>query len=352
MAAEAAISSAVELLGDLLIEKVKSLQAVEGNVRALKEELEWMQSFLNEANKKQGEDDGVRQWIKKVREVAQDAEDTIEMFTESRRNKGFLSRCTGFAKRMHRLDRIGDEIESIRARLVAIDKSRERYGIRALDVTPPDSNRRSLVELRRQLSPWQKDEHLVGIEADVEKLLRESVLDKEKRGLSVAVIEGMGGIGKSTLAREIYNHSDVVAADRFECRGWVVVSSEFTLKETLKQLILEMPGSDKRKLRELEETTKDELYFQRKLQEMLHEQLRGKKYFIVLDDLWEKEHWECLKSAFPQDQGMYLPCSPDQILHFYVTYFIALVDNKYFKILFMFFKFCMFAPLYDLRNIR
>lgn len=152
---------------------------------------------------------------------------------------------------------IGDEIESIRARLDAIDKSRERYGIRAIEVTPTDSNRRSLVELRRRLSPWQKDEHLVGIEADVEKLLRESVLD-EKRGLSIAVIEGMGGIGKSTFAREVYNHSDVVAADRFECRDWVVVSSEFTPLETLKHLILEMPGSDKQKLRELEERTKDE----------------------------------------------------------------------------------------------
>lgn len=223
MAAEAAISTVVELLADLLIKKVKSLQGVEGKVESLKEELEWMQSFLNEANKKQGQDEGVRNWIKKVREVAQDAEDMVEMFivtVDNEKKRGLLRRCTGFAKRMHRLDRIGDEIDSIRARLDAIDKSRDRYGIKEAATAVDSTRGRSGVELRRWLAPWQKDEHLVGIEDDVKKLLREAILDEEKRGLSVAVVEGMGGIGKSTLAREIYNHSGVVADDRFECRGF------------------------------------------------------------------------------------------------------------------------------------
>ncbi|XP_057802218.1 putative disease resistance protein At1g50180 isoform X2 [Salvia miltiorrhiza] len=306
MAAEAAISSAVELLGNLLIQKVKSLRGVEGNIQSLKEELEWMQSFLKEANKRQAGDEGVRNWIKKIREVAQDAEDTIEIFlvnVENAKNRGLLERCTTFPKRMYHLDRIGHEIESIRARLDAIDKSRERYGIKDFSesAAAEPAARRLQVESRRRLSPLQKDEHLVGIEDDVEKLLRESILDEEKKGLSVAVVEGMGGIGKSTLAREIYNHRQVVAG-RFECCGWVVVSSEFTPRETIKQLILELPDSDKRKLREVEETTGDELYLLRKLQEMLHQQLQGKTYFIVLDDVWEKEHWEYLRTAFPNEQ--------------------------------------------------
>ncbi|XP_057802237.1 disease resistance protein RPH8A-like [Salvia miltiorrhiza] len=302
MAAEAAISSAVELLGNLLIQKVKFLRGVKRNVELLRDELKRMQSFLKDANKKQFEDERVRNWISEMREVAEDAEDTVEMFllnVENSKSKGLLKRCTRFAKRMYQLNRIGDEIESIRARLDAIDKSRERYGIKSLEEAA-DSTRRSQVELRRQLAHWEKDEHLVGMEDDVKKLLRESIMD-EKKGHSVAVIQGMGGIGKSTLAREIYNHPDVVAG-RFECRGWVVVSSEFTPQETIKQLILELPGSDGKKLRELEETTKDETYLIRKLQEMLHQQLQGKNYLIVLDDVWEQQHWQNLKSAFPIEQ--------------------------------------------------
>ncbi|XP_057802896.1 putative disease resistance protein At1g50180 [Salvia miltiorrhiza] len=291
MAAEAAISSLVELLGDQLIQKVKFLRGVEGKVELLREELKRMQSFLKDANKKQFEKESVRNWISEIRELAQDAQDTIEIFllnVESAKNWRLFKRCTTFPKRMYHLDKIGDEIESIRDRLDAIDKSRERYGIKDLGEAA-ESSSRSEVELRRRLCPWQKDEHLVGVEDDVKKLLKESILCEEKKGLSIAVLEGMGGIGKSTLAREIYNHPDVVAGP-FDHRCWVVVSSEFTPQETIKQLILELPGSDKQKVRELEESTKDKLYLLQKLKEMLHKQLEGKSYFIVLDDVWEKEH--------------------------------------------------------------
>ncbi|XP_057802215.1 putative disease resistance protein At1g50180 isoform X2 [Salvia miltiorrhiza] len=303
MAAEAAISTLVELLGNQLIEKVKFLRGVEGKVELLREELKRMQSFLKDANKKQFEDESVRNWISEIRELAQDAQDTIEIFllnVENAKNWGLFKRCTSSPKRMYHLYKIGDEIESIRARLDAIDKSRERYGIKDLGEAAESASRLE-VELRRRLCPWQKDEHLVGVEDDVKKLLQQSILCEEKKGLSITVLEGMGGIGKSTLAREIYNHPDVVAGP-FERRGWVVVSSEFTPQETIKQLILELPGSDKQKVRELEESTKDKLYLLQKLKEMLHMQLEGKSYFIVLDDVWEKQHLESLITAFPNQQ--------------------------------------------------
>ncbi|XP_057802211.1 disease resistance protein RPP8-like [Salvia miltiorrhiza] len=303
MAAEAAISSLVELLRNLLIQKVKFLRGVEGKVELLREELKRMQSFLKDANKKQFEEERVRNWISGIRELAQDAEDTIEIFLlniESAKNWGLLKRCTSSPKRMYHLDKIGDEIESIRDRLDAIDKSRERYGIKDLGEAAESASRWE-VESRRRLCPWQKDEHLVGVKDDVEKLLHESILCEEKKGLCIAVLEGMGGIGKSTLAREIYNHPDVVAGP-FDRRGWVVVSSEFTPQETIKQLIFELLGSDKQKVRELEESTKDKQYLLQKLKEMLHKQLEGKSYFIVLDDVWEKEHLESLITAFPNQQ--------------------------------------------------
>ncbi|KAH6757249.1 hypothetical protein C2S53_010306 [Perilla frutescens var. hirtella] len=315
MAAETAISSAVQLLGDLLIQKVKFVRGVEGKVELLKDELNRMQSFLKDANKKQAQDERVRNWVSEIREVAQDAQDAIEMFLLNIQNHPRRS-CTSFSKRIYYIDRIGEEIESIQARVDAIHKSRERYGIRDLGEAAEDhSTWRSQLESRRRLAPWKTDEHLVGLEDDVRKLLRELILvdgkekEKEKKkGLSMAAIVGMGGIGKSTLARTIYNHPDVVVAGRFDCRAWVVVSGKFTPHETIKQLLLGLPRSDqdKERLREeikkLEGSTEDKLYLQQELQQMLHEQLEGKTYFIVLDDVWEKEHWEFLTSAFPDEQ--------------------------------------------------
>ncbi|XP_057802242.1 disease resistance protein RPH8A-like [Salvia miltiorrhiza] len=308
--AEAAISSLVELLGDQLIQKVKFLRGVEGKVESLKAELKRMQCFLEDANKKQFEDKNVQNWISEIREVAQDAEDTIEMFlinVENSKSKGLLKRCTRFARRMYELNRIGDEIESILAKIDAIDKSRERYGIKDFGKeATADSGWRLQVESRRRLSPLKTDEHLVGVEEDVKKLLEESILNEERMGLSIAVLEGMGGIGKSTLARAVYNHCDVLG--RFDSRGWVVVSSEFTPQETIKQLIFQLQRShqDKQKLldeiKKLEESIKDTLFVQEELKQMLHKELDGKSYFIVLDDVWEKEHLESLMSAFPNQQ--------------------------------------------------
>ncbi|KAH6755688.1 hypothetical protein C2S53_010157 [Perilla frutescens var. hirtella] len=304
MAAEVAISSAVRLLGILLIQELKFLRGVEGEVQLLKDELNRMQSFLKDANKKQAQDYSARTWISDIRKLAQDAEDAIEMFLLNVENP--RRSCTCFQNHVRHLHRIDQEIKSIQIRLDAIDKSRERYGIKDLGEAA-DSAWRSQVEAQRRLAPWQNDILLVGIEDDVEKLLRESILDKEKKGLSITVVEGMGGIGKSTLARTIYNHPHVIAGE-FDCRAWVVVSAEFTEEETIKQIILELPGSQSEKqwlrdeMKKLEKSMKDKHYVKEKLKQMLHRQLEGKTYFIVLDDVWEKDHWESLRSAFPHEQ--------------------------------------------------
>ncbi|XP_047967191.1 putative disease resistance protein At1g50180 isoform X2 [Salvia hispanica] len=304
--AESAVSSAVELLGNLLIDEVKSLRGVKGKVRLLKDELKSMQSFLKDADRKQAKDERVRNWVRELREIAFDAEDTIELFAvniENTTNTGFLKSFTGFPKRFYHVDRIGGKIKSIRDRLEAIDKSRERYGIQIAEEAEKEM---SQVELRRQLCPWQKDEHLVGMQDAVEKVLREAVLDEEKRGLLVVEIQGMGGIGKSTLAREIYNHPDVVDGP-FDRRGWVVVSSEFTPQEKIKQLIYQVSSEEKKsqlleEIQKLEQSTKDKLFQLQELRKMLHTELKGKTYVIVLDDVWEQDHWEYFESAFPQDK--------------------------------------------------
>ncbi|KAH6838121.1 hypothetical protein C2S53_001212 [Perilla frutescens var. hirtella] len=161
------------------------------------------------------------------------------------------------------------------------------------------------VERRRRLDPLDKDGDGVGLEEEVNLLLEKAILDGRK-GLCVATIAGMGGIGKSTLARKIYNHEAVAA--EFDCCAWVVVSSELTLEETIKQVMLELQKSTDSKqkvmkdMKELEESTRDKLFLHEKLREMLHKWLVGKQYFIVLDDVWEHAHWESLSSYFPSEQ--------------------------------------------------
>ncbi|KAL0402531.1 UNVERIFIED_CONTAM: putative disease resistance RPP13-like protein 3 [Sesamum latifolium] len=107
----------------------------------------------------------------------------------------------------------------------------------------------------------------------------------------------MGGIGKSTLPREVYNHVDVAA--RFECRAWAAVSREFNPKEIIKSLMLQLlDREEKREMLEIME--KSDL---QNVKNMLHQQLQGKRYFIVLDDVWQEEAWESLTGAFPDEEA-------------------------------------------------
>ncbi|KAL1552106.1 putative disease resistance protein [Salvia divinorum] len=294
------LASTVRLLADLLLYKINFLRSVQGKVELLKDELERIQCYLKDANQKQADSEGVRNWISEIREVALDSRDVIEMFILKVESKSRLGRFSTFPKHMHYVNKSGKEIDAIQERLQAIHRSRLSYGIRDLG-EEAELVSGSRVESWRRMPVWREDEHLVGGKVDMQKLLQESILDEGKReGLSIAVVEGMAGIGKSTLARNIYN----VVSGKFDCRCWVVVSSGFDARETIKQLIMQLPNSARLRdeIRKIEKSTKDEKYLLEKLQEMLHEQLKGKTYFVVLDDVWEKEHWESLRYAFPNKQ--------------------------------------------------
>ncbi|KAL7148699.1 hypothetical protein ABFS83_06G196400 [Erythranthe nasuta] len=302
--AEAAVLSAVKILSELVIRNAGYLHGVEDQVNWLKGELEMMQCFLKDAAEKQSENESIGKWISDIRELAHDADDVIESFIlkfdASRSNFGAFGKLIHLPSNLYHLSIVGNEINSIKGKLEEIERSRVRYGIQNLCEMRAESSR-SLedageVERRRRLSPWQKDKHVVGLERDVQLLLDKAILDGSG-GLTVATIVGMGGIGKSTLAKKVYNHSGV--AKRFDVCAWVVVSNEFKPKDIVKELMPQILGTRENKLAVLETMEKLSVA---SVEEMLHERLRGKRYFVVLDDLWDNKHWESLASVFP-DEG-------------------------------------------------
>ncbi|KAG8387539.1 hypothetical protein BUALT_Bualt02G0031600 [Buddleja alternifolia] len=97
----------------------------------------------------------------------------------------------------------------------------------------------------------------------------------------------MGGLGKTTLARKIYQNKEVQRT--FIARAWVCVSQQFNVKSVLQQ-ILEQLVPDEKQIANME---------QRELVIKLNKVLRRKSCLIVIDDIWETDHWEILKPSFP-----------------------------------------------------
>ncbi|XP_057957442.1 putative disease resistance protein RGA3 [Malania oleifera] len=94
----------------------------------------------------------------------------------------------------------------------------------------------------------------------------------------------MGGIGKTTLAQLIYNDERV--KEHFDVRIWVCVSENFDVKRILKEI--------------LESLTKESCGIQNldTILENIKDKLEGKKYLLVLDDVWNEveNKWEDFRS--------------------------------------------------------
>ncbi|XP_047951580.1 disease resistance protein RPP13-like [Salvia hispanica] len=133
----------------------------------------------------------------------------------------------------------------------------------------------------------EEEEVVVGLEKDVKQLLDRAILKKSNE-LEIYSIKGMTGIGKTTLARQVYK----AGASKFQRHAWVSISSGTSKKEILMKLIQQMVVGHERdpSLEEMDN---------RSLQQMLRQQLEGMLYFIVLDNVLEGRELSYILQALP-----------------------------------------------------
>ncbi|KAL1823618.1 hypothetical protein DCAR_0311552 [Daucus carota subsp. sativus] len=135
-----------------------------------------------------------------------------------------------------------------------------------------------------------KREVFVGYQAEASSLLQQLVSITKKR-LQVISIVGMAGLGKTTLARRLYNDPYVVSY--FYVRAWVTCSQIYHKRNLLLGI-----------LRSVAEVTDDVYQMDdNMLAHHLYRALMGRRYLIVIDDIWSREAWDDFKNCFPDDKN-------------------------------------------------
>ncbi|ESW22913.1 hypothetical protein PHAVU_004G005600 [Phaseolus vulgaris] len=102
---------------------------------------------------------------------------------------------------------------------------------------------------------------------------------------SILSIVGMGGLGKTTLAQHVYSDPKIEDA-KFDIKAWVCVSDHFHVL-TVTRTILEAITNQK-----------DDSGNLQMVHKKLKEKLSGKKFLLVLDDVWNERpaEWEAVRT--------------------------------------------------------
>ncbi|KAH0666349.1 hypothetical protein KY285_027555 [Solanum tuberosum] len=130
------------------------------------------------------------------------------------------------------------------------------------------------------------DEEVVGFEKHVENIMKKLTRGTKER--DVISIFGMAGLGKTTLAKKVYNNPSIV--NYFDVKTWCAVSQAYNRRKLL-VAILKQTTNDKIKINEGND-----------IADKLRKSLIGRRYLIVLDDIWDVEAWEDLEKCFPEGE--------------------------------------------------
>ncbi|GKE39012.1 NB-ARC domains-containing protein, partial [Tanacetum coccineum] len=275
-------------LADEAVKEVGRVKGIRSELKSLKETLSRIQALLADASDKEIKQVPVQNWLNDLKHLAYDIDDFLDKLatdamrpkfvknsgaSTSKVRKVISSCCTNlslYTKTHHRLDKINLRLQELENKKTTIGLTVKNGGLEVRNNRSKDKNRvleTSLVD---------KDEL-------IDKVLGD---DSRNKNFSIVPIVGMGGVGKTTLAKLVY--SDEQVNSHFELKAWVCVSDEWDSFQISKSIFQSVGGDDK----------KFENF--NLLQEALVNKLREKKILLVLDDIWTESYkdWETLVRPF------------------------------------------------------
>ncbi|KAL6653847.1 hypothetical protein ACP70R_008771 [Stipagrostis hirtigluma subsp. patula] len=274
-------------------EELRMLLGASGEIERLGDKVEMMKACMADAERRRIDEPNVQRWVTKLKGAMYEATDMLDLCqleAEKRRSSGggeegmqekkasgclqpllFCLRNPSFAHTM------GKRIKDLNARLDAIHEEMAQFRFEPISssrvvVTPSDATARS-----RTTTSLHDESSIVGkqIEADTNALVQELLADEP--AIKVVSIAGAGGMGKTTLARKIFNDKKIQV--EFKKKIWLSVTETYDAAKLLRSAITQAGG---------EHGGEDD---QEVLARSLADILSTGKFLLVMDDIWSDGPW-------------------------------------------------------------
>ncbi|XP_072974862.1 putative disease resistance protein RGA1 isoform X1 [Typha angustifolia] len=280
LVASAVVRELLKKLGSGLWSELGLLWNFKKDLDDMKTTLLSVQAVLNDAEKRSFNDESVCLWLKRLKAAAYDIEDMVDQFQTQNQSKDTkVLKYFSSPKSSFSLPIMAHKLKGMRKRLDNIAVERSKYNLRE-EVIPYGQQ---VIEGRNTTSAVIRDDVLGRKEEATEIINRLLSASDASTAFSVIPIVGIGGLGKTTLAKLIFNDDRI--KEVFEPRIWVH-AMEFNVEKLVGGILSSGTREDYNLSSNVE-------FKVRRAQENLD----GKRYLLVLDDVWNEdwEKWEAFK---------------------------------------------------------
>nr|AHB64358.1 NBS-LRR protein [Cicer arietinum] len=236
-------------------------------------------AVLLDAEKKQENNHLVEDWLMKLRDALHDAEDLLDdINVEFLRQKVEAElKIVTWVRNFCILSDMDDRIKKIIVRINEVANMISSLHLRELDQYQVNASNRQRV--MNSISYMRCCREVVGREEDEKKVI-ERLLEKSDSFVVVPIV-GIGGLGKTALVNLIFDDDRI--KDGFDLRIWVDVSDDWSIERIWEKKVVR--GFD----RSSDKNVSGVDFFS-----CLNDYVRGKKFLLVLDDVWNCNRVEWL----------------------------------------------------------
>ncbi|EOY10158.1 LRR and NB-ARC domains-containing disease resistance protein, putative [Theobroma cacao] len=285
------VESLVQKLATVAYQETSLAWGVQSDFQRLNDILTTVKDVLLDAEEIQAHNNQLRNWLQNLKDACYDAEDVLDEFKIEALRKQVLRQRSIGKKVSHFFSssnplafrfRMAQKIKKVTLRFgeIAALKANFHLAERHYDT------RHVVMGLDRETHSFVQAADIIGRDEDKEKIIRALMQDPtDGENICVLPIVGIGGLGKTALAKLVLN--DEIIDGEFQLKMWVCVSDDFHLK----RIIIKIIKAAKKINGDWSNMDLDQL------QKVLRHSLDGKKYLLILDDLWNEDNikWNELK---------------------------------------------------------